>query len=182
MENHPLPGVAANGATPGTGPLLVATRLTKTYGAVNALTDASFRVDAGSVLALVGENGAGKSTVSRILSGATEPTSGSITFEGEPFRVRTIAEARERGVACAFQELALVPEWTVAENLVLPDRRGRGMFSLRRAQTASARAARTARHHPHQPVGSRRLAPTRRSSARRDRARDRRSTAPAHPG
>jgi ribose transport system ATP-binding protein len=116
----------------------VATELTKTYGAVNALTDASFQCDAGSVLALVGENGAGKSTVSRILAGATEPTSGTVTFEGEPFRVRTIAEARQRGVACAFQELALVPEWTVAENLVLPDRRGRGMFSLRRAQAASA--------------------------------------------
>jgi ribose transport system ATP-binding protein len=120
-------------------PLLVATDLTKRYGAVRALDGASFTCLPGEVLALVGENGAGKSTVSRILAGATPATSGTVTFDGEPFAVSSIAEARVRGVACAFQELALVPDWTVAENLMLPEKRGRGMFSQRAAREQSER-------------------------------------------
>ncbi|MCU4673065.1 sugar ABC transporter ATP-binding protein [Microbacterium fluvii] len=112
----------------------MASDLTKRYGAVRALEDANFECRRGEVLALVGENGAGKSTVSRILAGATAATSGSITFNGSRFEVSSIAEARARGVACAFQELALVPDWTVAENLALPERRGRGLFSQRAAR------------------------------------------------
>ncbi|BDV31448.1 sugar ABC transporter ATP-binding protein [Microbacterium terricola] len=122
-----------------TEPLLVASDLTKRYGAVRALEGASFTCLPGEVLALVGENGAGKSTVSRILAGATEPTSGAITLNGEPFAVGSIAQARERGVACAFQELALVPDWTIAENLLLPERRGRGMFSQRSSREDAER-------------------------------------------
>lgn len=129
MENDTIRSAAALR----TEPLLVASDLTKSYGAVQALANASFTCMPGEVLALVGENGAGKSTVSRILAGATAPTSGSITFAGQPYTVDSIAEARSLGVACAFQELALVPDWTIAENLALPERRGRGMFSLRRA-------------------------------------------------
>ncbi|MET4640270.1 sugar ABC transporter ATP-binding protein [Mycetocola sp. 2940] len=138
MQNDPRLGTASV-AAPGRGPLLVASDVTKTYGAVRALTGASFTCWPGEVLALVGENGAGKSTVSRILAGATEQTSGTITFDGKPFQASSIAEARTRGVACAFQELALVPDWTVAENLMLPDKRGRGTFSQKRAQENSAR-------------------------------------------
>ncbi|GGI45780.1 ribose transport system ATP-binding protein [Agromyces flavus] len=133
MDNLTLRSTAPD-AVLRTEPLLVASDLTKRYGAVRALDGASFSCMPGEVLALVGENGAGKSTVSRILAGATEATSGGITLDGEPFDVTSIAEARERGVACAFQELALVPDWTVAENLMLPERRGRGMFSQRKAR------------------------------------------------
>lgn len=107
--------------------------IVKFYGAVRALDSATFACRAGEVLALVGENGAGKSTVSKILAGAVHPTSGSITLDGERFAVNSIAEARELGVVCAFQELALIPEWTVAENLVLPGLKGRGRFSQYRA-------------------------------------------------
>lgn len=137
MDNPTLRGAAApspdGAAALRTEPLLVASDLTKRYGAVHALTDASFTCLPGEVLALVGENGAGKSTVSRILAGATSPTSGAITLQGAPYAVGSIAEARVLGVACAFQELALVPDWTIAENLALPERRGRGLFSLQRA-------------------------------------------------
>lgn len=132
MDNPSIRDAAPDAASR-TEPLLVASDLTKRYGAVQALTDANFTCLPGEVLALVGENGAGKSTVSRILAGATAPTSGSVTLAGTPYSVGSIAEARSLGVACAFQELALVPDWTVAENLALPERRGRGMFSLRRA-------------------------------------------------
>jgi ribose transport system ATP-binding protein len=122
-----------------TEPLLAASDITKRYGAVRALDGASFTCMPGEVLALVGENGAGKSTVSRILAGATAPTSGSIRFDGADFAASSIAEARSRGVACAFQELALVPDWTVAENLMLPERGGHGMFSQRKAREESER-------------------------------------------
>ncbi|MHC3000043.1 hypothetical protein OB08_12890 [Microbacterium sp. HJ5] len=111
----------------------MASDLTKQYGAVQALTDADFTCLPGEVLALIGENGAGKSTVSRILAGAVAPTSGSVTLGGSPYSVGSIAEARSLGVACAFQELALVPDWTIAENLALPERRGRGTFSPKSA-------------------------------------------------
>ncbi len=136
MDNQPIRGTA-QGAVLRTEPLLVASDLTKRYGPVRALDGASFTCMPGEVLALVGENGAGKSTVSRILAGATAATSGDVTLSGEPFAVASIAEARERGVACAFQELALVPDWTVAENLMLPEKGGRGMFSQRKARLES---------------------------------------------
>ncbi|WP_243075860.1 sugar ABC transporter ATP-binding protein [Microbacterium sp. SS28] len=138
MDNQPFRGTASD-AVPRTDPLLAASDLTKNYGPVRALAGASFTCMPGEVLALVGENGAGKSTVSRILAGATAATSGTITLDGEPFAVGSIAEARERGVACAFQELALVPDWTVGENLLLPEKRGRGMFSQRQAREQAER-------------------------------------------
>ncbi|MET0828076.1 MAG: sugar ABC transporter ATP-binding protein [Microbacterium sp.] len=136
MDNQTIRSTA-QGAVLRREPLLVASDLTKRYGPVHALSGASFTCLPGEVLALVGENGAGKSTVSRILAGATGATSGTVALDGDPFVVSSIAEARERGVACAFQELALVPDWTVAENLMLPERRGRGTFSQRKARQES---------------------------------------------
>lgn len=118
--------------------ILDVTDLVKHYGAVRALDSATFSCRRGEVLALVGENGAGKSTVSKILAGAVRPTSGTILVNGQPFTPGSIAEAREHGVVCAFQELALVPEWTVAENLILPSRHGRGGFSQRTALREAA--------------------------------------------
>ncbi|MET0859608.1 MAG: ATP-binding cassette domain-containing protein, partial [Microbacterium sp.] len=136
MDNQTIRSTA-QGAVLRKEPLLVASDLTKRYGPVHALSGASFTCMPGEVLALVGENGAGKSTVSRILAGATGATSGTVALDGDPFVVSSIAEARQRGVACAFQELALVPDWTVAENLMLPEKRGRGTFSQRKARNES---------------------------------------------
>lgn len=127
---------------PGDGPthdvVLEVTDLVKHYGPVRALDSATFQCRRGEVLALVGENGAGKSTVSKILAGAVKPTSGTLLVNGLPFTPGSIAEARGHGVVCAFQELALVPEWTVAENLILPSRHGRGGFSQRTALREAA--------------------------------------------
>ncbi|WP_164512915.1 sugar ABC transporter ATP-binding protein [Leucobacter chromiireducens] len=114
-------------------PLVVAQDLHKSYGPVQAVTGVSFTCLPGEVHALVGENGAGKSTVSKMLSGAVVPTSGSITIDGRELHGGSIARARNLGIACAYQEIALVPEWTVAENLALPEAKTSGAYSPARA-------------------------------------------------
>lgn len=110
---------------------LVVRRLFKHYGAVHAVDDVSLECLPGEVLALVGENGAGKSTVAKILAGALRPTSGTIELSGAVVDSSSVHESRRAGIACAFQELALVPDWTVAENLSLPDGRALRPFSHR---------------------------------------------------
>ena len=112
---------------------LTVRNLVKHYGAVKAVDDVSLHCLPGEVLALVGENGAGKSTVAKMLAGAVSPTSGEIVLGDRTVTVANVSEARAIGIACAFQELALVPEWTVAENLQLPGGRSFRTFSQRKA-------------------------------------------------
>src|SRR5690606_22186341 len=128
----------ADSAVPTPAPALLTHTLTvrnlvKHYGAVKAVDDASLHCLPGEVLALVGEHGAGKSTVANTPAGAVSPTSGEITLGGRTVAVANVSEARAIGIACAFQELALVPEWTVAENLQLPGGRSFRGFSQRTA-------------------------------------------------
>jgi ribose transport system ATP-binding protein len=130
-------GVVAPPAPPSA--LLVAANLTKHYGAVTAVDDVSFYCLPGEVHALVGENGAGKSTVAKMLAGAVAPTTGSITAGGVVLDTGRIRDARLAGVSCAFQELALVQDWTVAENLALPDGSPLRGFSQRGATRAAER-------------------------------------------
>ncbi|MCS5735968.1 sugar ABC transporter ATP-binding protein [Herbiconiux daphne] len=121
-----------------TDSLLVATDLVKTYGPVKAVRGVTFHCNPGEVLALVGENGAGKSTVAKMLAGAVAPTSGTITVDGEPLASGSVRQSRLSGVRCAFQELALVPDWTVAENLSLPDGAPLKGFSQKKAVAAAS--------------------------------------------
>ena len=139
MESQSTGGAAALVAAPPAPPeaLLVARNLTKHYGAVTAVDDVSFYCLPGEVHALVGENGAGKSTVAKMLAGAVAPTSGVITAGGVTLDTGRIRDARLAGVACAFQELALVQDWTVAENLALPDGSPLRGFSQRGAVRAA---------------------------------------------
>jgi len=125
-------------APPPATPLLVASGLSKSYGTVHAVRDVSVAFVGGEVHALVGENGAGKSTLAKILVGAVAPDQGTITVAGEALTGGSMRNARRQGVRCAFQELALVPDWTVAENLSLPDGSPVRAFSRRRD---TARAA-----------------------------------------
>ncbi|MFM8900131.1 MAG: ATP-binding cassette domain-containing protein [Burkholderiales bacterium] len=97
-----------------------ATGLVKSYGATVALNQVSLQVRAGEVLALLGENGAGKSTLVKILSGIVRPDEGRIEIEGAPFEPQSLMQARTAGVATAFQELSLLPNLSVADNLMLP--------------------------------------------------------------
>ena len=94
--------------------------LTKSYSATVALRNVSLSVGRGEVHALVGENGAGKSTLVKILSGIIGADAGRIEIEGAEFRPGTLTEARAAGVSTAFQELSLLPNLSVADNLMLP--------------------------------------------------------------
>ena len=93
--------------------------ITKTFGAVAALTEVDLDVAAGEVVAIVGDNGAGKSTLVKVLSGVHAPTAGSIAFEGREVTIPTPAAAQELGIATVFQDLALCENLNVVENLFL---------------------------------------------------------------
>jgi ribose transport system ATP-binding protein len=97
--------------------LISAAGITKRYGGIVALAGADFSGRAGEVHALLGENGAGKSTFIQILAGVVRPNAGTISLRGEPYRPGNPAAAHRAGIAAVFQELSLVPDLTVAENI-----------------------------------------------------------------
>jgi len=100
-------------------PALEVTEVSKRYGATVALDHASFAVRRGEVHALIGENGAGKSTIVKILSGTLQPDEGGIYVGGQLTKLRSSRDALGAGLATAFQELTLVPHLTVAQNMLL---------------------------------------------------------------
>lgn len=91
----------------------------KTFPGVHALDDVSFDVETGTVHALVGENGAGKSTLMKVISGSHLPDEGTIEVFGEAMRFRSPAEAQRHGISMIHQELAVVPDRSVAANVFL---------------------------------------------------------------
>jgi ABC-type sugar transport system ATPase subunit len=95
--------------------------ITKRFGAVTVLEDVSFDLQAGEVHALVGENGAGKSTLMKILAGVQPYDTGTMTLADQAVEFNSVTDAREHGVVMVYQELALVPSLSVAENLFLGD-------------------------------------------------------------
>jgi D-xylose transport system ATP-binding protein len=103
----------------GTQPVLSLRGISKTFGAVAALTDVDLDVAPGQVVALVGDNGAGKSTLVKILAGVHAADSGSITFEGRPVTIATPHDAQALGIATVYQDLALCENLNVVENLFL---------------------------------------------------------------
>ncbi|AQH00620.1 ABC transporter [Burkholderia sp. KK1] len=94
-------------------------KVTKRFGATVALDGASFSVKRGAVHALLGENGAGKSTTVKLLSGLMQPDSGSIRVMGDDVTMRGPRDAHRAGVQTAFQEMTLVRDLTVAQNLLM---------------------------------------------------------------
>ena len=101
--------------------LLEADGIEKRYGAVTALSDASLAVRPGEIHALMGANGAGKSTLVKILTGAVRPDAGTIRLRGQERVVHSPAEARRTGMVSVYQEPAIIPDLTVAENLALTE-------------------------------------------------------------
>ena len=97
--------------------LVTVTGLSKRYGGIVALSQAEFSARAGEVHALLGENGAGKSTFIQILSGAVRHDNGTILIDGKDFRPANPDDARAGGIAAVFQELSLIPDLTVEENV-----------------------------------------------------------------
>jgi galactofuranose transport system ATP-binding protein len=104
---------------PPTAPLLVMRDIHKRFQGVQALAAASLEVDAGEVMALVGENGAGKSTMIKVLTGAYRRDMGSIVFAGEPADFASPQQAQRGGISTIYQEINLVPFRSVAENIFL---------------------------------------------------------------
>ncbi len=93
--------------------------ISKAFGGVQALKDVSFSAEFGEIHALVGENGAGKSTILKILRGVHVPDSGDISIAGVPLTTHAAEASRQMGVAMIFQEMSLVPSLSVAQNVFL---------------------------------------------------------------
>jgi ribose transport system ATP-binding protein len=93
--------------------------VTKRFPGVMALDGVSFAAAKGEVVGLIGENGAGKSTVLKILSGIYQPDSGEVIVNGQPLRIASAREAFDHGVAMVFQEQSIIHNLTVAENMFL---------------------------------------------------------------
>jgi fructose transport system ATP-binding protein len=93
--------------------------LVKRYGHVTALDGTDFDLRPGEVLAVIGDNGAGKSSLIRALSGALVPDAGEILLDGRPVHFRSPADARRAGIETVYQDLAVAPAMTIAENLFL---------------------------------------------------------------
>jgi rhamnose transport system ATP-binding protein len=119
-------------------PLLQLREITKSFQAVRALRGVSFDLRRGEVHALLGENGAGKSTLIKVITGAHQPDSGSIEIEGNPVTRLDPASSRALGIAAIYQQPALFPDLSVAENVALgletPAPASRIQWSDRRSQ------------------------------------------------
>jgi len=93
--------------------------LVKKYGHVTALDGADFELRAGEILAVIGDNGAGKSSLIKALSGATIPDQGEILLDGQPVHFKSPMDARRAGIETVYQELAVASAMTISENLFL---------------------------------------------------------------
>lgn len=100
-------------------PILKAKGLVKRYGRVTALDHADFELYPGEVLAVIGDNGAGKSSLIKAVSGATIPDEGDVWLEGQKINFRSPMEARESGIETVYQNLALSPALSIADNMFL---------------------------------------------------------------
>jgi simple sugar transport system ATP-binding protein len=98
---------------------LRAEHISKSFGRVAALRDASIRLAKGEVLGLLGDNGAGKSTLLKILTGFLRPDNGKIYFQGKEIELRSVSHARSLGIEPVYQDLALINELNVYRNMFL---------------------------------------------------------------
>ena len=99
--------------------VLSARGLVKRYGHVTALDGADFDLAAGEILAVIGDNGAGKSSLIKVLSGALVPDEGELRLDGAPVHFGSPLDARRAGIETVYQDLAVAPALSIAENLFL---------------------------------------------------------------
>ena len=102
-----------------TSPILTGKGLTKRYGRVVALDSADFELYPGEVLGVIGDNGAGKSTLIKALSGAVQPDAGQVHLDGQQVQFGSPIEARHAGIETVYQNLALSPALSIADNLFM---------------------------------------------------------------
>ena len=100
-------------------PLLEARGLSRSFGHVRALDNASFDIDAGEVVALIGDNGAGKSTMVKALTGNRAVDAGELFFEDRPVTITSPHQASEMGMEVVYQDLALAPHLNPVQNMFL---------------------------------------------------------------
>lgn len=113
-----------------TQPLLSLRGIAMSYGAVAALRGVDLDIHAGEVLALCGDNGAGKSSLVKILAGAQRPTGGTVSLDGAPVAFRSPQDALRRGVATIYQDLAVAPRLSIWQNVFLGSELTRRPFGL----------------------------------------------------
>lgn len=121
-------------------PAISARSIRKEYGATVALDDASVEVGVGEVHALLGENGAGKSTFVKVMSGLVRPDQGELCIHGDAVRLGSVRDAHRHGIQTAFQEMTQIPDLTVAENMLLLNEPV-GMLGQIRRRTGEERVA-----------------------------------------
>ena len=107
------------GPSPVAEPIVTARGLVKRYGRVTALDRADFELYPGEILAVIGDNGAGKSSLIKALSGAVQPDAGEIRLDGRPVHFPSPMAAREAGIETVYQTLALSPALSIADNMFL---------------------------------------------------------------
>src|SRR6476619_3553544 len=100
-------------------PLLELTKITKSFGGVQALREVDFTLRSGEIHGLVGENGAGKSTLMKIIAGVHSDYAGTMKLEGKEVRFHSARDALNAGIGMVHQELSIVPDLSVAENVFL---------------------------------------------------------------
>jgi simple sugar transport system ATP-binding protein len=121
------------------GDVLRAEHISKSFGAVTALTDINLRLAPGEVLGLIGDNGAGKSTLLKILCGFQPPDGGRILLRGEEVSFKSVDHARSLGIDVVYQDLALVNELSVFHNMYLNREHRRGFLLNNRKMRQLAR-------------------------------------------
>lgn len=100
-------------------PMLKARGLVKRYGKVTALDHCDFDLMPGEILAIIGDNGAGKSSLIKAISGAVIPDAGTVTLEGKEIHFRTPIDARNAGIETVYQTLAMSPALSIADNMFM---------------------------------------------------------------
>lgn len=131
----------ANIETTRTPPVVELRGVTKRFSGVTAVQDLSLSLYPGQVHCLLGENGAGKSTVIKLLTGVERPTSGQVLIEGDEVAFNSPRDARDRGIATVYQEVATLPMMSVARNFVLGAEPTTGRWPFRRIDDRAAERA-----------------------------------------
>jgi simple sugar transport system ATP-binding protein len=116
-------------------PIVSLVNVTKTYGGIAALAEANFDLLPGEIHALVGENGAGKSTLCKLIAGVISPSEGHLRVDGETVSFANPKAASRHGISMVYQETSLVPQLTVAQNMVLG--RERPLNSVRKVRNTA---------------------------------------------
>ncbi|RWE10096.1 MAG: sugar ABC transporter ATP-binding protein [Mesorhizobium sp.] len=112
-------------------PVLEVRHVSKNFGAIQALSDVSFQVERGEVVGLMGDNGAGKSTVVKTVAGNFPPSDGEIVVDGEVCHFHKPVQARAKGIEVVYQDLALADNLTAAQNVFLGREIKKGFWPIR---------------------------------------------------